>query len=1263
MDPVSITLTAVGWLMSSLVEKAVTAMIEAWAKRTGRGNEFKTLKRQLLQLGSLLTSARIVGKNNSFLEELVQDLQQHAYQAENLLDELDYYRLEDEIQHRDTQEKVNCSNKSSAASSSSGFRLASRSILSTLKGMSCCSARDALISKPDTSSQINLSKRMKVLAEQLQKSEEEVRNAVQTELLVINAHNTEIIKTEAANLPQTSPFDIETREVVGRDEERDQLLNLLTNEESVTIGKVLVLAIVGGGGVGKTTLAGLVFNDPNVKSCFDVRSWICVSTRFEIVRLTREMLESTCGDRYDRVSNLGELQKQLKDKLESRRFLLVLDDMWEDKDKSQWDKMIALLNNCMVKRGIILVTTRNQSVVQMIDARDISLRRLDEDVFLSFFSTCIFNDPNYGGNWRLKNIGQQIAKKLKGNPLAAKTVSALLKKNPDERYWMKIRDSEEWKTQSGQNQIMPAQSGQNEIMPALRLSYEHMPFHLQRCFSYCAIFPEDHPFTCEELVYQWMAQGYLNVRFEGERMEDIGRAYFNDLFNRGFFQIIQSRRDNEVHYTFHDFIHDLAHMVAFKECLTINGPKSRQIPPTIRHLSIFNSKEMAKNEEAIVTTLECLKGKNLSTIFNLDKLPSRISCSILDLLKENKFLRAVRLDLCGPVQLHNCNFHNFVSLRYLRLIMSDFDNCKTLPREICRLYHLEVLEIKDGRLLDELPNNFSDLVSLRHFIVEEGLDSENPLHSKIWGVGKLTSLQELNHFDVQQKKGYEIEELGSLKEIGGLLKIRNLDNVKSKEEANEARLAEKEKLDALYLKWNHGEQENENVIEGLKPNTNLKSLGIDGYGGMASPRWLDLSLIFLESLTLKGCKAWDQLPPIGELEFLKNLELSGMAVREIGPQCYGTRQSMKFSSLEKLKIIEMPNLQKWMWNAQFQQFLCFKKLRELQIRNCTKLVDFPLSKCATSEVLKRFPSLVIFEIDDCPLILQIPPLPYSYIHIGKTGFIESMLYRREFQEFSLDLDKCSSLTLFEQLAVYELSSLRSLKISNISNLESLDLHCFVALEKLDITCCQSLTSLTFGEHLVHLKTLKIKSCKTLSSMEGLKYLVKLKRLHFQECPGFIAAWDTASKEIEITEPGFSLSVKRFKGDSLGLLTFPICQQLKSLERFMIEVSASTEEDEVSMQLLTSIDLVDVRGWKKNLQSFPFFFFPSLEILVIKFPHINSLSIDASIEITEECLKLRKIKEVLISTNPVQITLSLSSEPIQLYQLVEEYDSDDMCIIS
>ncbi|KAF3342043.1 putative disease resistance protein RGA3-like protein [Carex littledalei] len=409
-------------------------------------------------------------------------------------------------------------------------------------------------------------------------------------------------------------------------------------------------------------------------------------------------------------------------------------------------------------------------------------------------------------------------------------------------------------------------------------------------------------------------------------------------------------------------------------------------------------------------------------------------------------------------------------------------------------------------------------------------------------------------------------------------------------------------------------------------------------------------LVCLKSLRIRSCKTLTSLAfgehlvhlgsikvgerlPFHELTSLRDLEISDISSLEsLDLPCCVALENMVIKECQSLTSLTFGD-----------HLVCLKKLT---IRGCPKLLDLPLSGSATSEVLERFPSLESLYIKDCPLIFQLPPLPYSSllssISIEETKFIKSMHYDEKWQDLSLILDQNSSLKVGELLAFHELSSLRSLRISHISSLESfhelsslryltishisslesLDLHSFVALEKLVIEECQSLTSLTFGGHLVRLRILQIRSCKTLSSVKGLKSWVNLYRLEFRECPGFIAAWDSASKEIERTEPDFSMSITKIYGDSLALLTLPICKQLTSLNYFYLEVSAFTEEHEVSPQL----------------QSFPFDLFPSLKELVISFGHIDQLPTSSCTEITDECKKLRNIKEVHFDTHPLKVIL-------------------------
>ena len=106
-------------------------------------------------------------------------------------------------------------------------------------------------------------------------------------------------------------------------------------------------------------------------------------------------------------------------------------------------------------------------------------------------------------------------KKLKGFPLAAKTVGRLLGNQPTLDHWVSVLESREWEQTSGDH----------DIMPALKLSYDYLAFHLQQCFSYLAMFPEDYQFVREELIYLWMGLDILNSHDENKRAEDIGQSY------------------------------------------------------------------------------------------------------------------------------------------------------------------------------------------------------------------------------------------------------------------------------------------------------------------------------------------------------------------------------------------------------------------------------------------------------------------------------------------------------------------------------------------------------------------------------------------------------------------------------------------------------------------------------------------------------------------------------------------------------------------
>ncbi|OAY68034.1 putative disease resistance protein RGA1 [Ananas comosus] len=168
----------------------------------------------------------------------------------------------------------------------------------------------------------------------------------------------------------------------------------------------------------------------------------------------------------------------------SKRFLLVLDDVWNE-DKMEWQKFYAPIRNGQ-RGSMILTTTRSLKVADVMGTADsVFLEGLPDDSFWEFFKVCAFGYEKESVNQELESIGKKIATKLKGSPLAAKTVGGLLSEKMEAKHWRTIMNSEMWKLRHGEN----------DILPALQLSYQYLPPHLKRCFSICSFFPKDYEST------------------------------------------------------------------------------------------------------------------------------------------------------------------------------------------------------------------------------------------------------------------------------------------------------------------------------------------------------------------------------------------------------------------------------------------------------------------------------------------------------------------------------------------------------------------------------------------------------------------------------------------------------------------------------------------------------------------------------------------------------------------------------------------------
>nr|CAD1828924.1 unnamed protein product [Ananas comosus var. bracteatus] len=364
---------------------------------------------------------------------------------------------------------------------------------------------------------------------------------------------------------------VDEKKIVGRDDDKEKIVKLLLQTNSDH--DVLVIPIVGLGGLGKTTLARLAFDDGRVtgQQRFDLRAWVCVSTDFDIKTIARSVM-SEAGEKCD-LDNSDAVGHCLVRIFSQKRFLLVLDDVWNE-DQEKWEKLKVLFKDG--KQGSkILVTTRSKKVATIMKTVEPHhVKVLSDDDCWTLFKRLAFEKGEENDYPSLVEIGKQIVEKCGGLPLAANALGSMMRFKRTENAWSAIRDSEIWRLEEG------------TILPSLKLSYIQMPSALKQCFGYCSIFPKDYVINKDDLIRQWIALGFISSHETWTSMEDIGNEYLNDLLWMSF---LQDDVENKYRYRMHDLVHDLAQSVAREEVAVIFGEESTGISEGCRYASIHSS--------------------------------------------------------------------------------------------------------------------------------------------------------------------------------------------------------------------------------------------------------------------------------------------------------------------------------------------------------------------------------------------------------------------------------------------------------------------------------------------------------------------------------------------------------------------------------------------------------------------------------------------------------------------------------------------------
>ena len=898
----------------------------------------------------------------------------------------------------------------------------------------------------------------------------------------------EMIARSSSERPPVTTSEVYLPRIKGRDADKKTIIEMLLKDEPAGTN-FSVVSIVAMGGMGKTTLAGLVFDDTAepIASHFAPKAWVCVSNEFDQVRVSKELLDSVSSQRSSS-ENFREIQRELKKALAGKRFLIVLDDLWSD-IYSKWDDLRSPLFEG-APGSKILVTTRDHGVAAWVGGHKnlYELKQLSEDDCWSVFQTHAFEHININEHQNLETIGRSIVKKCGGLPLAAKAIGGLLRSELDEREWKRILDSKIW-------DLPIDKCG---IIPALRLSYNHLPSHLKRCFAYCAIFPQDYEFKKEELIPFWRAEGLIQQSKDDRRKENVGDKYFCELLSRSFFQ---SSNGSESLFTMHDLVNDLAKYVAGETCIHLDeefkNNWQRPIPESTRHSSfirgycdIFKMFERFHKTEHLRTFIAVPVQKCLDRYISYKVLQ--------ELIPRLRYLRVLCLSGYKIVEIPK-EFCDLKLLRYLNLSKTDI-TC--LPDSIGNLYNLQTLILSDCYSLTKLPNSIGNLINLRCLDVS-GCNRVEEMPSQ---VGKLKDLQILSNFMVGKNNGLNIKELREMSCLEGEICISKLENVVNVEDVRDAGLKLKNNLERLTLKWSSNIDGSTNdemadqkiVLQSLQPHSNLGKLGIDSYGGLAFPGWVsDASLLSkMVELSLVDCKKCTSLPCLGRLPSLKRLRIQGMhGVKQVGAEVdfygeAGVSVDKFFPSLESLYFEDMPEWEDW--SSSSATVSLFPSLHDLTVSNCPKLIK---------ELPTYLPLLTTLSVYDCPklefTLLRLPSLK----QLDVKEFDET-IFQSEIELTTLTrlrVDSISALINLQQAFVRSLIGLQVLKIRNCEKLTCLWEDRF---ESKGLIHSRQLVSLGLG---CNLRSLEIDNCDKLERLlNEWQSLTCLEKLGIHNCPKLVS---------------------------------------------------------------------------------------------------------------------------------------------------------------
>ncbi|XP_027367419.1 disease resistance protein RGA2-like [Abrus precatorius] len=652
--------------------------------------------------------------------------------------------------------------------------------------------------------------------------------------------------------------------MIGREQDKEKIIGLLLEDDDG--GSLSVISIVGIGGLGKTTLAKTVFNHKRIGDSFDLKLWVYVSNDFELMNVLIKILNSNPNMNKENYKDLGmeQLTNKVINMLRGKKFLLVLDDVWNE-NHDKWVELKGLIQ-IGAKGSKVLVTTRSRSIAAMMNPKPSyshPLDRLSEVDSVTLFINCAFEEGEQKKYPELLLIGEDIAKKCKGIPLAVRTLGSSLFSKVDTEEWKSVKESEIWN--------LPQNDG--DILPALKLSYDQLPSYLKRCFACFSLLEKVFTMSSHPISSLWGALGFLPSSMQNKTFEDGGKQILHELHSRCFLQDFVDF-SSTCTFKLHDLVHDLAVYVSKDEFQHVKS-RSENISENTQHLSF--AEDNLLGQASFPTGLRSIifpRGANNEASLN-------------SLLSSCKYLRYLELGYSEYKSLPS----SIGKLKHLTFLGLG-SNISRLPDSVCKLQNLQVLRLRDCENLETLPKGIENLISLRQLHLTSKQSSFPDKE-----IAKLTALETLSLISC--------DNLTSL--LGGI-QLPSLKSliIKSCESLKSLPFHVIPNLESLFIISCHKLELSKEINDKI-PSLKLKLLFLGDLPQLVTlPQWLRGSSNTLQSLGTMECVNLEELP-----EWFSTFVCLKTLLIESCPKLISLSDNMHhLTKLEYLEISDCPELYK-----------------------------------------------------------------------------------------------------------------------------------------------------------------------------------------------------------------------------------------------------------------------------------------------------------------------------------------------------------------